>query len=312
VATIVSVTSKILRQIEMRIVFPPFEVDHNRLATYTFAPQNLVHFWSRIGSGDGRAARTRGTLDAWHDACTSPSTMSVSRLRLGLHLVLGFCASVSLGIFAYAGSSGPEGAAQDVTGAKPHGPADFRSLFMFNPLKGLKKGGGDVYAQQPSISGGYWPCSECHNPKKENLTRRVLVKDHDRIELHHGEDLWCLDCHSGNNMDRLHLASGELIEFEDASRLCGQCHGAPYKDWQAGAHGQRTGYWDGPKRTLVCLNCHWPHSPRFKQLEPLPPPVRPEFLGLGLLREAAAERERLAGEGSAEEGAKPEAERSKE
>ena len=73
---------------------------------------------------------------------------------------------------------------------------------------------------------------------------------------------------------------------------------------ESGVHGQRTGFWNGPKRYLLCLNCHWPHSPRFDALEPLPPPVRPEHIGLGLLRAKAGGVERPADAPAASEGAK--------
>ena len=46
----------------------------------------------------------------------------------------------------------------------------------------------------------------------------------------------------------------------------------------SGIHGKRTGYWNGSKRYLLCVHCHNPHSPRFAALQPLPPPVRPQFL----------------------------------
>lgn len=230
--------------------------------------------------------------------------MTMSTRRYRLYVVLGLSVAVSLAVLAYAISGVCAAAPQDSSAAMPHGPGDFRSVFLFNPLKGLEKGDGDVHAKLPPISEGYWPCSECHKPKKDNFNRRVLIKDHEKIELHHGEERWCFDCHDRNNRDRLHLASGELIEFEESSRLCGQCHGSVYQDWQAGGHGQRTGYWNGRKRYLLCVNCHWPHSPSFQPLEPLPPPVRPEFVGLGLLRGSIPEAERPAGPGSAGEGAK--------
>ena len=71
-----------------------------------------------------------------------------------------------------------------------------------------------------------------------NKTRRQLVDAHDDIVLRHDEEhRWCLDCHDAANRDRLHLASGELVPFEESYRLCGQCHGEKYRDWRAGLHG---------------------------------------------------------------------------
>ncbi|HUI24788.1 MAG TPA: hypothetical protein VL403_01790 [Candidatus Kryptonia bacterium] len=131
----------------------------------------------------------------------------------------------------------------------------------------------------PPFSEGIFPCSTCHAGIPPNPERRPLEGMHNDIVLHHDEEhRWCLDCHDTNDRDHLHLAGGTLVPFTESYRLCGQCHGTQYRDWRSGVHGKRTGYWDGPKRYLLCVNCHNPHSPRFKPLHPLPPPVRPQFL----------------------------------
>ena len=110
---------------------------------------------------------------------------------------------------------------------------------------------------------------------KVDRTRRALTM-HDEIVLKHDEEhRWCLDCHDGNNRDRLHLASGEPVSFEESYKLCGQCHGEKLRDWRAGVHGRRTGYWNGAKKYLFCANCHNPHQPRYQSLKPMPPPRRP-------------------------------------
>lgn len=126
-----------------------------------------------------------------------------------------------------------------------------------------------------------FPCSECHDNKelKSNPERRPLAMAHEDIVLHHDEEhRWCLDCHDAENRDRLRLANGTLVPFEQSYRLCGQCHGDKYRDWRAGVHGRRTGSWDGPKQYLLCVNCHWAHAPRFAPLPPKPPPVPPRSL----------------------------------
>ena len=79
-----------------------------------------------------------------------------------------------------------------------------------------------------------------------------LVDAHDDIVLRHDEEhRWCLDCHDAANRDRLHLASGELVPFEELYRVCGQCHGEKYRDWRAGVHGRRIGEWNGTKGVLI-------------------------------------------------------------
>ena len=131
----------------------------------------------------------------------------------------------------------------------------------------------------PPFSEGIFPCSDCHAEMEPNPKRRELVEMHDDIVLHHAEgQRWCLDCHNLEDRDKLRLVSGEVIPFSESYRLCGQCHGDKYRDWKVGIHGKRTGYWNGEKQYLLCAHCHNPHSPRFKSVEPMPPPVRPEEL----------------------------------
>jgi hypothetical protein len=122
-----------------------------------------------------------------------------------------------------------------------------------------------------------FPCTQCHaHMQPPNTKRRVLTEWHTDIVLHHAESQrWCLDCHNPNNRDKLRLVSGELIDFTESYRLCGQCHGDKFRDWKVGVHGKRTGYWNGDKQYLLCVHCHNPHDPKFKPLKPMPPPERP-------------------------------------
>jgi len=139
---------------------------------------------------------------------------------------------------------------------------------------------GETYpVPPPPFSEDIFPCSDCHAEIEPNPERRELVDMHDDIILDHAEgQRWCLDCHNLNDRDTLRLVSGEVIPFTESYRLCGQCHGDKFRDWKVGIHGKRTGYWNGEKQYLLCAHCHNPHSPRFKPLKPMPPPVRPENL----------------------------------
>jgi len=130
----------------------------------------------------------------------------------------------------------------------------------------------------PPFSDDIFPCTDCHDPDLPvNTKRRKLKLAHQDIVLHHDEQhRWCLDCHSVSNRDKLHLANGTLVDFTESYRLCGQCHGDKYRDWRAGVHGRRSGYWNGRKTYLLCVNCHNSHSPAFKPLEPKPMPKPPE------------------------------------
>ena len=135
-----------------------------------------------------------------------------------------------------------------------------------------------VEVPPPPFSEGVFPCTDCHDNKdlKPNRTRRELKDAHDDIILKHDEEhRWCLDCHDAENRDQLHLASGQPVPFEESYQVCGQCHGEKYRDWRAGVHGRRVGYWNGAKQYLLCVNCHSPHQPRFKPLAPKPAPNRP-------------------------------------
>lgn len=132
----------------------------------------------------------------------------------------------------------------------------------------------------------YYPCNDCHSEQEPNPQRRELVDMHDDIVFDHdSENRWCLACHDMNQRDSLRLADGRLLGFNESYKLCGQCHGPKYRDWRIGIHGRRTGEWNGEKHYLLCVHCHDPHSPRFKSLEPLPPPERPEEINIDSIYE---------------------------
>ncbi|MBI5851823.1 MAG: hypothetical protein HZB39_12480 [Planctomycetes bacterium] len=134
-----------------------------------------------------------------------------------------------------------------------------------------------VQVPPPPFTEGQFPCSDCHEAGLPvNTTRRVLKTAHEDIVLRHDEQhRWCLDCHDEKDRDKLHLASGETLEFTESYRLCGQCHGDKYRDWRAGVHGRRSGNWNGDKTYLLCVHCHYSHAPAFQPLEPKPAPNAP-------------------------------------
>jgi hypothetical protein len=134
---------------------------------------------------------------------------------------------------------------------------------------------GQLQAEPPPFTPGIFPCTQCHVGPGDK-TRRDLGFHEDIKFEHDAEHRWCLDCHSNENRDVLHLSNGDPVPFTESYRLCGQCHGDKYRDWRVGVHGRRTGMWDGKKTYFLCVNCHNPHSPRFKPIRPEPRPVRPE------------------------------------
>ncbi|HKJ40551.1 MAG TPA: cytochrome c3 family protein [Sunxiuqinia sp.] len=140
--------------------------------------------------------------------------------------------------------------------------------------------------EAPPFSEGIYPCNDCHSEIVPNPDKRELVDMHDDISAmfnHDRKNRWCLDCHDMNNRDSLRLASGKLIAFEESYKLCGQCHGEKLRDWKVGVHGKRTGEWNGKKEYLLCVHCHNPHAPKFKELTPEPPPIRQEKIQQPLL-----------------------------
>lgn len=97
--------------------------------------------------------------------------------------------------------------------------------------------------------------------------------------VHGGGNLWCLDCHSADDRDKLVKLNGELLTFNESQLLCGECHGPELRDWERGIHGATTGYWDlardedGASVRMLCVECHTPHDPAFPSLQPLAGPV---------------------------------------
>ena len=141
----------------------------------------------------------------------------------------------------------------------------------------------EIAVSPPPFTNGIFPCSDCHNDMVPNPKRRQLVDMHDDIDAmfhHDSENRWCLDCHDVQYRDSLKLASGHRLDFKESYKLCGQCHGDKYRDWKVGVHGKRVGEWNGKKTYFLCVNCHNPHSPKFKPIKPLPPPVRQQDIKL--------------------------------
>jgi hypothetical protein len=144
------------------------------------------------------------------------------------------------------------------------GPATDQDVFVVPP---------------PPFTDGIFPCSDCHADMDVNYERREMEDFHEEIVIRHGpKERWCFDCHNPEDRDTLRLVDGRSVGFDESFLLCGQCHGTIFRDWREGIHGRRRGYWNGAKSYLLCPSCHNPHSPRFAPIEPLPPPIGPQFL----------------------------------
>jgi len=156
-------------------------------------------------------------------------------------------------------------------------------LFECRAVRNAEVAGAEQYpVPKPPFSKDMFPCTRCHDkPDDFNATPRHLVATHTDIQLAHGpREQWCYDCHNPSYRDKLRLAGGRLVSFETSYELCGQCHGEKLRDWRLGIHGRRTGCWNGEREYLLCVNCHNPHSPKFKPMHPRPRPKRPDEIRL--------------------------------
>jgi formate-dependent nitrite reductase cytochrome c552 subunit len=127
-------------------------------------------------------------------------------------------------------------------------------------------------------------CYACHEKGKPPTLRfdahqnLVIPKEHSDIVMGHGEhgrNNNCFNCHNENNLELLQTRDGRALKFQDSPQLCGSCHGPTYEDWEAGAHGRISGYWNrrlGPIKRQDCVNCHDPHAPTFQGRKPAPGP----------------------------------------
>lgn len=118
-------------------------------------------------------------------------------------------------------------------------------------------------------------CQDCHRLFDSPPVERRVLTQHTSITLRHGINDRCFNCHDKKNRERLILRNGTLIGFDEVPRLCSQCHGTVYRDWEKGTHGKTLGYWDttrGARRRLTCNECHDPHAPAYPGIVPLPSP----------------------------------------
>ncbi len=127
-------------------------------------------------------------------------------------------------------------------------------------------------------------CYACHEKNKAPVLRYdakqmlLIPPEHSDIVMGHGEhgrNNNCFNCHNETNLLLFQSRDGRQLTFADSTPLCGSCHGPTYRDWEAGAHGRISGYWDrklGLFKRQDCVTCHNPHSPKFPSRKPAPGP----------------------------------------
>jgi len=134
-------------------------------------------------------------------------------------------------------------------------------------------------------------CYGCHEKDKPPPIRfdkdsNIIIPDeHKNIVMGHGthgRNNNCFNCHNEKKLDTLQTRDGIELKITESPPLCGSCHGPTYRDWEAGAHGRTSGYWNrtmGPINRKACTACHDPHHPKFPPRKPAPGPhpLRPEL-----------------------------------
>lgn len=140
----------------------------------------------------------------------------------------------------------------------------------------------DMVAAKEDMSD--FDCYACHEKGKPPPIRFdanlkiVIPKEHANIETKHGthdRNNLCYNCHNEANLLTLQVRDGRELKFDNSPPLCGSCHGPTYRDWESGAHGRTSGFWDtkqGGIQRLACVNCHNPHAPQIPTREPAPGP----------------------------------------
>jgi len=126
--------------------------------------------------------------------------------------------------------------------------------------------------------GWTYDCMECHRLIKAKWHKEPLQGEHQKLVLDHGANRFCLNCHHPENRNAFVDYDGTEIAQKDADVLCAKCHGPIHRDWKAGMHGRRNGFWNtesGPQTRLHCIQCHDPHTPAFRPMKPLAAPVYP-------------------------------------
>ena len=137
------------------------------------------------------------------------------------------------------------------------------------PPAGVKTGQLDSHGHPVSLT-----CRNCHDVQPVNKTNSAaehLDQFHQGLAFNHGK-LACVSCHNAQDgYTTLHLADGSAVKYEATMKLCAQCHGTQFRDYQHGAHGGMTGHWDlskGPRQRNHCVDCHDPHAPQFPMMQP--------------------------------------------
>ena len=117
-------------------------------------------------------------------------------------------------------------------------------------------------------------CATCHTTTPANPDAKLgtsLRMFHQSLVGAHGK-LACNACHNpADGYATLRLADGKALPYPEVMTLCSQCHGPQARDYQHGAHGGMTGFWDrskGGRERMNCVDCHPAHAPKYPIVQP--------------------------------------------
>ncbi len=117
-------------------------------------------------------------------------------------------------------------------------------------------------------------CATCHTNRPANPDAKLgnsLTLFHQGLHGRHG-NLSCASCHNpADGYASLRLADGKSVPYTEVMMLCAQCHGPQFRDYEHGAHGGMTGFWDLTKGGRVrnnCVDCHDSHAPKYPTVTP--------------------------------------------
>lgn len=126
-----------------------------------------------------------------------------------------------------------------------------------------------------AVNGTPQNCNGCHQIFASASPAGAVLSFHQEVQLQHGLNNRCVNCHDPVNRERLTLRDGTVVSFAETPQLCAQCHGTVYRDWQRGTHGKTLGSWvtgSAAQHRLNCNDCHNPHAPKYEPYVPLPGP----------------------------------------
>lgn len=123
------------------------------------------------------------------------------------------------------------------------------------------------------IGGFSRACMECHRLFQSRPETAPRIFQHQHIQLRHGLNARCFNCHDERDRERLRLHGTQTVGFDASERLCAGCHGPTFRDWERGTHGRTMDSWRADaRRRLSCVDCHDPHQPALRPIAPLPGP----------------------------------------